>query len=221
MFGIFLEGVVLGLTLALFFGFGPAFFSLIQTSIHRGFKSALFLAFGIFINDSLIICLCLMSSIQIITEPQNQLWFGISAGIILIIFGIFTYTRKCKEIKNPEEDEKEIVVLKRKKDTPGWFTYIAKGFFMNIMNPFIWIFWVGWVTLISAKMAGDDGKLITFFAGTLLTIFSTDLLKAYGAYSVKKFFTPKMIGVMNKIAGIGLMGFGVYMIVRVIVESLI
>lgn len=221
MIGIFFEGIVLGLTLALFFGFGPAFFALIQTSIHRGFKSALLLALGIFINDSLIICLCLMSSIQIITEPQNQLWFGISAGIILIIFGVFTYTRKAKEIKEVDEGEKEIIVIKRKSDTPRWFTYIAKGFFMNIMNPFIWIFWVGWVTLISAKMGGDEFKLITFFAGTLLTILSTDILKAFGAYSVKKFFTPKMIGIMNKIAGIGLMGCGVYMMARVIIESLI
>lgn len=48
---IILKGVLMGLTLALVFGFGPGFFSLIQTSINRGFKSALLLDLGIVLND--------------------------------------------------------------------------------------------------------------------------------------------------------------------------
>ena len=44
---IFLEGVIIGLSLALIMGFGPSFFTLIQTSISRGFKAAMLLDFGI------------------------------------------------------------------------------------------------------------------------------------------------------------------------------
>ncbi len=95
MSSIFLEGALLGLTLATFFGFGPAFFALVQTSIHRGgFGPAALLAVGIFLNDVLMVVLCLMGAVQIVTEPSNYLWFGISSGIILIIFGLVTYTER-------------------------------------------------------------------------------------------------------------------------------
>ena len=48
----FLQGILVGLTFAVLLG--PAFFSLIQTSIQRGFRSGLFLALGIsFTSNSL------------------------------------------------------------------------------------------------------------------------------------------------------------------------
>lgn len=215
MSSLFLEGALLGLTLATFFGFGPAFFALVQTSIHRGFGPAALLATGIFLNDVLMVVLCLMGAVQIVTAPSNYLWFGISSGIILIIFGLVTFTRKVRE---PKEDED--MDLPVKVSGPSWITYIAKGFFMNIVNPFVWIFWVGVVVGISARMGGDEVKLTTFFSGTLIVVLASDLLKAYGAYTIKGFFTTKMIGKLNKIAGIGLVIFGVFLMGRVIFESL-
>ncbi|MCK5338675.1 MAG: LysE family transporter, partial [Bacteroidales bacterium] len=91
------EGLVLGLTLAFLFGFGPALFALIQTSIHRGLWSGFQMAFGIFLSDATLVTLCLLGALQIINEtPENQLVFGLITGIILIIFGIVTFTRKVK-----------------------------------------------------------------------------------------------------------------------------
>jgi threonine/homoserine/homoserine lactone efflux protein len=65
-----LKGTLLGLTLAGLLG--PAFFSLVQTSIHRGFKSGMFLAIGIFFSDSLLIFLSYIGISQIFNAPQNQ-----------------------------------------------------------------------------------------------------------------------------------------------------
>lgn len=122
MLTIIVEGILLGLTLATFFGFGPAFFSLVQTSIHRGFWPAVLLATGIFLNDTVMVVLCLMGAVQIVTEPSNYLWFGIASGVILIIFGLVTYSRKVvtEVAENPD--------LPVKISGPRWFTYIAKGF---------------------------------------------------------------------------------------------
>ncbi|MDY0085136.1 MAG: LysE family transporter [Bacteroidales bacterium] len=215
MSALFFEGILLGLTLVTFFGFGPAFFALVQTSIHRGFGPAALLAIGIFLNDVVMVVLCLMGAVQIVTAPSNYLWFGISSGVILIIFGLVTYTRK---VSSPSESADDDVDLPVQMKGPSWFTYIAKGFFMNIVNPFVWIFWVGVVVGISARMGGDETRLTTFFSGTLITVLLGDLLKAYGAYSIKRFFTSRMIGLLNKIAGIGLIIFGLFLIGRVIFE---
>ncbi len=219
---LFFEGMLLGLTLATFFGFGPAFFALVQTSIHRGFKSASLLAFGIFLNDLLMVVLCLMGSIQIVTEPSNYFWFGITAGVVLIIFGLVTYSRKVAEPKDTDNDsDKDNNDLPIVVKGPPWITFIAKGFFMNIVNPFVWIFWVGVVVGISARLGGDEHKLTTFFSGTLIVVLISDLLKAYAAFSLKKFLTPKMIQLFNKLAGAGLIIFGFYLIGRVIFDAVL
>lgn len=211
---IFFEGILLGITLATFFGFGPAFFSLVQTSIHRGFWPATLLAVGIFLNDLLIVVLCLMGAIQIVTEPSNYLYFGIFSGIILIIFGLVTYSRKVvtEVSENPE--------LPVKISGPRWFTYIAKGFFMNIINPFVWIFWIGVIVGISARYGGSEKELTYFFTGTLLTVLLSDIGKAYASFSIKRFLNQKVIGIFNKTAGIGLMGFGLFLMIKVIWEHL-
>ena len=52
----FWEGMILGLTLAIMLG--PAMFSLIQTSIHRGLYRGILLAGGIFLSDFTLVLLC-------------------------------------------------------------------------------------------------------------------------------------------------------------------
>ena len=203
------EGMILGFTLAIFFGFGPALFALIQTSIHRGLWSGFLLAFGIFLSDVALVALCFLGAINIMTKPENHLVFGIISGIILILFGFFTYRKKV-ELANPDSDNEV-----RK---PGFMTYIIKGFFLNIANPFVWIFWMGIVVGITANYEGKVQEVILFFSASLLTVLATDLLKCFGSYKIKRFLTVKLIQWVNRIAGIGLSLFGVYLIIRVFVE---
>lgn len=212
---VFIEGILLGLTLATFFGFGPAFFALVQTSIHRGFGPAVLLAIGIFINDFVMVLLCLMGAIQIVTEPSNYLWFGVASGIILMIFGLVTFNRKV--ITEVNENQELPINVKG----PRWFIYIAKGFFMNIVNPFVWIFWIGVVVGISARFGGSEKELTYFFAGTLITVLASDIGKAYAAFSIKHYLNQRVIGLFNKIAGIGLISFGIFLIGKVLFEHLI
>ncbi len=205
------EGALLGLTLSLFFGFGPAFFMLVQTSIHRGFWSAVLLAIGIFLNDLFMVLICLMGSVQIITEPSNYFWFGIVSGIVLILFGLVTYTRKA--VSNSQDIELPLQVK-----GPHWFVFIAKGFFSNIANPFVWIFWIGVVVGISARFGGNEHELVYFFGGTLSVVLLSDVTKAYAAYNIKRFITPRFIVILNKVVGICLIGFGLFLMGKVMVE---
>jgi threonine/homoserine/homoserine lactone efflux protein len=212
MLAIIGEGVILGLTLATFFGLGPAFFALVQTSIHRGLLPASILALGIFICDLIMVLLCLIGAVQIITEPSNQLWFGLASGLILIIFGLVTFSRK--PIQSEGENEEFHTAVQQ----PRLFTYFAKGFVMNIINPFVWIFWIGVVVGISARYGGQEKELSWFFSGTLITVLLTDLLKSYGAYNLKRLLTPSKIHMLNRIAGVGLVCFGIFVIMRTMID---
>ena len=228
MFRFVFDAIVFGLTLAVVFGFGPAFITLIQTSIHRGFRSAAWFALGVFLNDVLMVSLCVLTSIQVVANNDRELfYFSLGAGVILILFGIFTYTKKVKEdnFKSIKERTDEIIdenreIFKNEDDTPRWFVFLGKGFVLNVLNPFVWIFWFSTVAVTAGTMEGNKMKVLLFFAIVLGTSLGCDLLKAKGASFLKKFFNAKRIMIMNKIIGWGLVLFGLYFLVSGIVKFL-
>lgn len=216
---IFLEGVIVGLTLALIMGFGPAFFTLIQTSISRGFKSAMFLDLGIILNDIFIVALMMMTNVHFnINDRENIIYGGIAAGIILIIFGIYTFLLSPEKVIHISENNNQKIDKMNEKfvDKSKWYIYITKGFIINIFNPFVWIFWVTCVATASSNFGGHKYSMIIFFAGVFVTVLFFDILKAAGAYSLKRFFTEKMMKLLNQITGVILIIFGLFIAFRVI-----
>lgn len=216
---IFLEGVIIGLSLALIMGFGPSFFTLIQTSISRGFKAAMFLDLGIILNDIMVVALMMMTNVQFnVADKENIIYAGISAGIILIIFGIYTFLLSPEKIIHISENNTQKIDKMNEKfiDKPKWYVFISKGFIINIFNPFVWVFWITCVATASSNFGGNRYSMIIFFIGVFATVLFFDILKAAGAYSLKRFFTEKMMKIMNQIIGIILMLFGLFIAVRVI-----
>lgn len=232
----FFHGALMGLTLATVFGVGPAFFLLIQTSISKGFKTALFFDIGVILSDVIVVVLMMMTSIQLNFDSSGSIVLpGLVAGLIVIGFGLYTYYSKPekivarsekKSIELAEMDKKfekidqhldkidEKLDIKRK--GPRWYVYLSKGFVMNIFNPFIWFFWVTAVATASGKYDGDDKLLALFFIGVFTMVFSIDILKIMASYSLKRFFTEKRMKMLNQITGIALMICGLILIVRVI-----
>ena len=197
------DGLILGITLATLFGFGPALLALVQTSINRGFKAAVSLAFGVFLSDLFLVLLSFEGVIQVVEQPKNKLIFGIVSGLILIVFGIITYIRK------PKTKAEEIII----KD-PKTITYILKGFFLNVANPFIWIFWMGTMVAVTSNYEKDEQAILTMFTVTLATVFLSDTLKSYLAGKLKPLLTERLLTLINSIAGIGLMLFGIALMIR-------
>lgn len=206
---VFLEGTLLGLSLAFLFGFGPAFFALIQTGIYRGFIPGVFLAFGIFLNDALIVSLSIFGTATITKNINNYSLIGIIGGVMLVVFGVFTYRKKV-DVGHAEDK----VIMK----APHVIEFIGKGFLLNAVNPFVWIFWVSIIIGINARFSGDTLKLILFFTGTLSVVFITDIAKTFGASRLKRFATDKFLILINKIAGLAIIIFGIFLIIRTIVQ---
>lgn len=208
----FLQGILLGLTFAVLLG--PAFFSLIQTSIHRGFMRGMLLAIGIFLSDLVALVLCYFGATQILgSDPRENVYFSIIGGIIMIIFGTYTFSRigKNKAASVSEESEKE--------DKPSrFYVYIMKGFFLNALNPGMWFIWVTIVVSIGANFGMNSRSIFLFLSGVLGTIFVTDLLKCYISNQIKKLITPGIMTWMNRIVGIVLIGFGTYLVINLFVD---
>ncbi len=208
MISIFLEGTVLGLSLAFLFGFGPAFFALIQTGLYRGFFAGVLLALGIILNDLLIVTISILGATTVLSGIENFTLLGIIGGALLIIFGVFTYLKKT-EI----EDSEDSTQIK----TPHPIVYIVKGFLLNAVNPFVWIFWIGVVVGVTARFNADTVKLVLFFTGTLSVVWIIDIVKTFAASKLKKIITDKFLILINKIAGLAISGFGIFLIIKSIV----
>ncbi|KAF0198171.1 MAG: lysine exporter protein (lyse/ygga) [Bacteroidetes bacterium] len=198
-----LEGMILGFTLAIMLG--PAMFSLIQTSIHRGLYRGILLAGGIFLSDLALVVLCYLGAVQVIGNDRNYLMFGIIGGLVLVVFGVVTFLRKVQVT-----DDNNLINVKM----PGPLTYIFKGFFLNFANPFVWIFWVSVMVTVSSSYSTDSWSIKTFFAGSLLTIFTTDILKVVIASKLKRYLKPRILIMINHAVGILLVLFGIYLVVR-------
>lgn len=198
------QGAILGLTLSALLG--PALFTLLQTSIHRGLKSGVFLAFGIFLSDASVVYLAFLGALQLISQSNNYLIAGMIGGAILIGFGIYTFLHKINiDANNNNLDIK----------VPGPLTYILKGFFLNIMNPFVWFFWISAMVGVSANYGADKHGIMFFFVGTLSTVFGSDVLKVFIAHRIKSHLNTKILVRVNHFVGLLLILFGVFLIVKV------
>jgi len=205
------QGIILGLLISI--TIGPAFFTVIQTGISRGFRSGLFLALGIVISDLVLIILCYLGTsafLETSTDPTNNLYLGIGGGVLLIVFGAVTFTRKPEIFKR--RNPKYTTQIK----TPRSYEFVVKGFFLNVANPFIIFFWLAAVSHV--KTHAPEGQFlnasITFFAATLAVIFSLDLLKSFIGNRIKKYLTIRLLFWINKAVGVALMVFGVTLIIK-------
>jgi len=202
----FYEGIILGLTLAFVFGFGPAFFALIQTAMHRGFWSGILLAFGIFLNDLIIVILGLLGSVNVIRGSENYELMGIIGGVVLIVFGIVTFSRnKVNRGSNGNGN-----------GNPGALVFIMKGFLLNLLNPFVWIFWLTVIVSATATYKANTNSLVLFFSGTLGIVFLSDIFKVFMASKLTTILKDKFLVTINKIAGIALILFGVFLILKAV-----
>jgi threonine/homoserine/homoserine lactone efflux protein len=195
------SGISLGFVLALLLG--PVFFMLINTSIKKGFTPAAYLAVGVMLSDALYIVIAYFSSTALKLIQTNKELIGLGGGLLLIIFGLVTILKKPVM----EGDQLELP-----DDSKTYLIDTGKGFMMNMLNPFVLIFWVGVSTTLTVKDHFTPMHTYLFFGCALGTVLGTDLLKAFLAVKLKKIIKPSFLMWLNRISGLGLMIFGIRMI---------
>ncbi len=124
---------------------------------------------------------------------------------MLAVFGSITYFKK------PKIERTKLSVKKG----AGIMTYTAKGFILNVANPFVWIFWIGTMIAITANYGHNEHyAILVLFVSALLTVLIADITKAYLAGRLRPFITVKTMKRINQISGIGLVLFGISLVIR-------
>lgn len=210
LIGAIAEGIGLGITLAILTG--PAFFALLQTSIRNGFKSGIAFAIGVFISDTVLICLSYFGALNLFSDSKNNFIIGIIGGTILMMFGIWNIFQKHPLELEEEEQEIEKLIPAR----TNYYLTVLKGFAINTLNPFVIIFWLGMTGVVSTRYNFSQPHILILFAFTLATVFTTDILKAAGANKITILLKPRLLHWINRIAGIILIICGVSLIGKVV-----
>lgn len=203
-----ISGILLGGVLALLVG--PVFFMIINTSIKKGFLPASMLAFGVLLSDALFVVLSYYGSSFIFYMKEYNHIVAICGGLLILTFGIFTF------FKQPKVSADALEVID---DSKTRAIDVIKGFSMNTLNPSAFLFWLGVAGTISLKENYEAMHTLIFYSVTLGMVFSTDLLKAWIATRLKGLITSKFLVWMNRISGLALGAYGVFMITKVLTTA--
>lgn len=200
MFEALIKGLTLGILLSI--SVGPVIFSIVKQSLNSGHRGGIAFIIGVSASD---IALVLISNV--FTEifgymVKHKNFIGIAGSFFLIVMGVyFIFFKKVKV------DDSGVQVLQlTKKDYVKTF---LSGFFMNTLNPAVFIFWLTTsTTLITLTI---ENRIIAFVT-CLAFVFSTDFLKVIMAQKIRRKLTPHNIQILSRINGLVLLCFGLVLL---------
>lgn len=202
-FEAFYKGFLLGFIIV--FSFGPSFFAIVDAGISKGFLAAFCIAIGTIISDTTFVSVSIFGLTKFLSNPTFKYYLGIGGGFMLIVFGLFGLFKKPK-IRHVEMNISKL----------DYLGFLAKGFFMNLLNPFVFIFWFTAVSVVSTEDNYSLHEQLWFFAGTLLCIFSGDTLKAFISHKIYHLLSLQWMKRINVVAACVMIFFGALILIRVL-----
>ncbi len=199
---VVLNGLISGIVLA--FLIGPVFFTILQTSIERGFPSGAMVAVGVSLSDALYIALAYLGVYRLFDGATFREYLAYFGGMMLLAFAAYYLFVKSRKLARVDQEA-------LRSNSP--WRLIGKGFVINGLSPMVLIFWLGTVGIATTKLGYTvPSEAIPYFVTIVLTVFATDLVKAKLADRLRRLLTPKFIRRLNLVLGFVLLAFGLRMI---------
>lgn len=206
MWQAILSGITLGLVLVI--SVGPVIFTIIKQSLNNGREGGFSFIAGVWLSDILLIIVSNAFSEFVTNLMAYRKLLGIIGSSFLILMGIFYLFIKKIKIQNAEGG----MIKFTKSDVIRIF---ISGFFLNTLNPNVFLFWLGTATAFASRYSFNERILI--FSVCLAVNIAADILKVLMAGKLRKRLTLHNISLINKISGTILIGFGVALLVGTMV----
>jgi threonine/homoserine/homoserine lactone efflux protein len=191
------KGITLGLLLSI--AVGPVIFSILKQSINNGLKGGFSFVMGVALSDATLAVLSNFFTEWFSKFLERKLEIGIVGSTFLISVGIyFLFFKKVQVNKEGKQ-----IIKTRKRD---YLKLVLAGYFMNILNPAIIIFWL---TTSTAFISHTLEQRIMIFGIALGMVLTGDIIKVVLAGKLRERLTLKNIHLLNRINGIVLIGFGI------------
>lgn len=194
----FFKGMMVGLPFI--FVLGPALFAILQTSITKGFYSGAQFAFGIALSDIMILLICCLGASFFTENLSFQIALGVIGSAFMVCYGLYLFFKKVHPKHKRKERDINHLNEKVNINWKGVFSELGKGFFMNTVNPFLWILWLSIISV--GTVGGTSLQTVYFIAGIECVILPSDLIKAYFANKLTNVLSEHVVHRINQVAGI-------------------
>ena len=204
----FIPAIPIGIVLS--FTIGPVFFTVIETSISKGVKAAIFLDIGVVISDLVFFVIAFFGTSSLLSsiEENTSSWYFLG-GVLLATYGGASLIKILQE-KNKTEN-KEGANLD---DTPSFLKLATKGFLLNIINVVVLFYWVGIILYFGPQLEMEKHKIALFFVVIVTTYFSVDLGKIYLAQQLKTRLTDVVIKTIKIIVNLFIVICGAFLVFK-------
>lgn len=196
-----LKGFTLGLLLTI--SVGPVIFSIIKQSLNNGHKGGMAFILGVSASD---IGLAVLSNV--FTElfagiSSYKIEIGLAGSIFLIVIGL--YFLFFKKVKVNDKGQQVFATFRRM----DYAKIFLSGFFMNTLNPAIFLFWL---TTSTTFISHTIEQRLIIFITCLVLVLAGDIAKVMLAGKIRNRLTPHNIHIINRINGLVLIVFGLALI---------
>lgn len=202
-----LTGIGYGLLLSVMIG--PAFFILLETSITKGIRAALMFDIGVLLSDLLYLGLAYVffQEVTALMESEHSYILRLVGGLFFILLGLMKVLKKKPKIaKTQLEDTGNL-------SASNYLMVLLKGFMFNAVNPGVLFYWLTLMSILPeapAELGLNRPQAIFAYIGVILiTFFSIDILKIFGAKKLRQVLTPEWMRNLNLVLGIVLICFGI------------
>lgn len=206
MFNDILRAIPFGIILA--FTIGPVFFVLLETSVTKGFKSALIFDLGVMFADILFILVAFFSTNKLLDKVKDDPNFLIFGGVLLVVYGFISFIKTSKSFRDIVKEYHKIDIQKK------YGKLFLKGFLLNFINIGVLIGWVGFIVIANSLTETKDG-VVVFLSTILVVYFLVDLVKIAVSKKLKNRLTPRLIFKTKKIIALVILGFGALLLIQV------
>jgi threonine/homoserine/homoserine lactone efflux protein len=199
---LLIQGALLGILLTSMVG--PIFAALVETSIERGRVHGFWVGLGIWTSDFMFISICLLAIVPVTNmfDPSMESSIRIAAGGFFILFGLwFIFKRSAIPDFDRIPTPKELAA--------AW----TKGFLVNTLNPFTFLFWFGTTISLLGQSTGKDLSHL-FYIGVMAVVIPGDLLKVFLADKLRHKLTVKKFTRLRWLAGLAFALFGAWLVIE-------
>ena len=186
----FFEGLTLGLLLS--FLIGPVFLTLIKTSLEYGTGKGISVAFGASASDMFIMAGCFLGLVNISLNQLSGKVIGFFGIVVLLSTGVYMIFKPAIHPDGSGNLTASGNMLKN----------FTKGFLVNSLNPFVFVFWMGMAGFINTTYDNDIFALLFFAAGLLISTLGTDMIKVFISGKISKVLNDSHIQVSSMVIGV-------------------
>ncbi|MDC3246008.1 LysE family transporter [Flavobacteriaceae bacterium] len=185
MISDFFPAIFLGIILS--FTIGPVFFTILEVSVSKGFKAAVFFNIGVVFSEIVFFAIAYASTSSLLESIQDNPSWKVLGGVLLSFYAGITL---LGIYQNKEEKD---YMIDSETVSPNLIKNLIKGFLLNIINFAVLVFWILIVANYGSGFKETQYKMVVFFLVIVGTYFTIDLGKIYLAQQLKTSLTKKII----------------------------